>query len=69
MGRKSQKSREGKGYTFPELMAKYFPDDPTDTDAVVESIITREDFFDILMRVSRPQQVIPPDKGNSETSR
>jgi hypothetical protein len=55
-------------YTFPELMKKYFPDHPIETEAVVEDVLTREDFMDILMKVSRPQQALPPDKEMPKSS-
>lgn len=51
-----QNTSEKKGYTFAELMERYFPDDarlPLET--VIDSIVSREEFFDILAKVSRPQ--------------
>ena len=49
-------------YTYPEILQKYFPEATDEELAEDDSLLTREDFFDILTKVTAPPHPDPKKK-------
>ena len=66
----TNKEPEKETFTYPELLKKYFPGDEYSPEREIETqdtVFTKDNFYDFLRRVSRPDQP-QPDKEESETS-
>jgi len=51
-----------KTYTYPELIKKYFPGDPTTPGKVTsdsETTVIRDAFFDVVKKISKPTENKP----------
>lgn len=55
----NKKIEEEKRYTYPEILKKYFPKANEMELAGDEPLLNREDFFDILTKITQPNQPSP----------
>ena len=65
---KTKKKQKTKSYTLPEFMKEYFPNQEITSEEIVDQIITKETFYDVLARVSR-ERLIDHNAEKSKTSK